>query len=247
MRVGTRILGLLRGLGELSRLRTALAARLRLPRPSLPSWQGVPMPRRLLVLNALLLAIALAFAASIARHLVASPEAPAPSRSPGAAAARIGATTVAARREPTIAYEDIARRSLFSPTRTEVAQGSSTAMSASLPRPYLYGVVLTRDLRIAYFEDPATKRLAGYRIGDALVGGILQRIDPDRVVIARPDGPMDVRLRDPGKPRSTALATAPPAGVAPPPGVAGLPRMLPLPPQAITQPPGAPPQFQATH
>lgn len=237
------MLSLLRGLGELnwpsrqiSRLRAALATGPRVSWPGLPPWGGVSMSRRLLVLNALLLAAALAFAVYIARQLMTPIEASAPRQIP-VAVSRLATTTVVARRESMSGYEGIARHNLFSPSRTETLQ-NPTAGVLSFPRPYLYGIVLTKTARVAYFEDPVTRRLAGYRVGDALIGGTLQRIDADRVVITRPDGPVDVRLRDPGKPRSAGLATAPPAG-APGPPLAMPPLHSPMPSSA----PSGPPQF----
>ncbi len=206
-----------------------------MPWPGLPSWRGVSMSRRLLVLNALLLAVALAFAVLIARQLMTPIEAPVRLRTP-VAMSRISATTVVARRESTSGYEGIARHNLFSPSRTETPQGPAAGVT-QFPRPYLYGIVLTQTARIAYFEDPVTKRLAGYRVGDALIGGTLQRIDAEHVVIARPDGPVDVHLRDPGKPRSGAVATGPLAGAP------GLPPVPSLPSQMPSSVPSAPPQF----
>src|SRR5207247_2555067 len=45
-----------------------------------------------------------------------------------------------------------------------------------------------------------------------VAGGTLTTIAADRVIIARPEGPLDVRLRDPGKPRPAPTAAAPPGG-----------------------------------
>jgi len=45
-------------------------------------------------------------------------------------------------------------------------------------------------------RDPLTKRIAGYRIGDPIAGGTVQTISADAVLISRPDGIVDVRLRD---------------------------------------------------
>jgi hypothetical protein len=100
------------------------------------------------------------------------------------------------------------------------------AAAANVPKPNLYGVVLREGAPIAYLEDPSSKRVSGYRIGDAVAGGTVQAISADSVSIARPDGKIDVRLRDPGKPRpagapATAATTpgAQPVGAQPLPGV----------------------------
>jgi hypothetical protein len=83
----------------------------------------------------------------------------------------------------------------------------------------------------AYLEDPAVKRTFGYSIGDAIGGGRVQSISQDRVVIARPDGLVEVLLQDPAKPKPAIPAAA--AGAAP----AGLPAR----PAAMMTPPPAPP------
>jgi len=102
-----------------------------------------------------------------------------------------------------------------------------------------------------------TKRVAAYRVGDPVAGGTLTTIAADRVIIARPEGPLDVRLRDPSKPRpAPALAAPPSAGVFPPtpgglgpgavaPGVQALPPAVGPGGQAVTPqiqqlPPGLP-------
>jgi hypothetical protein len=119
-------------------------------------------------------------------------------------------------------------------------------------KPNLFGIVLREGAPIAYLEDPSTKRVAGYRVGDAVAGGTVQTISADSVVINRPDGSLDVRLRDPGKPRSApataGLPGAPGAqpvagapalpGVIPPAGAAAPPGMV-APGPIMTQPPGA--------
>src|SRR5436190_885794 len=56
----------------------------------------------------------------------------------------------------------------------------------------------------------------------AIAGGTVQTISADAVVISRPDGMVDVRLRDPSKPRPTPLPT----------GQAGAPGQPPLPGQS---------------
>ena len=117
----------------------------------------------------------------------------------------------------TAQYAIIAVRNLFSASRAE--QGDAEATVATGPRPYLHGVVLDGDRSRAYLEDPTTQRVAGYRVGDAVGGGTLVRILEDRVVIRRPEGLVEVMLKDPGKPQPTPAAPAPPApGATPAPG-----------------------------
>jgi hypothetical protein len=133
------------------------------------------------------------------------------------------------------AWSVIATRNLFSPTRNEGPVTPPTGGAASqLPKPMLYGVVL-RDGggRIAYLEDPVTKRVAAYRVGDVVSGSTIQSISADHVVLTRPEGTVDIRLHDPTKPK------APP----PPPGAPGVaPGMPPVPPTPGFTPP-VPPGF----
>ncbi|HEU5320433.1 MAG TPA: hypothetical protein VFX28_06505, partial [Methylomirabilota bacterium] len=124
-------------------------------------------------------------------------------------------------------------------------------MAVALPKPNLYGVVLREGTPIAYLEDPATKRVAGYRVGDSIGGGTVQAINADGVVLARPEGQVDVWLRDPAKPRPVQPVAVPPgavgavpgAGLVPSPGV-GAPAQVIQPPVQMIQPPvqgGSPP------
>src|SRR5262249_45096285 len=93
----------------------------------------------------------------------------------------------------------------------------------NLPKPNLYGVVLQEGAPIAYLEDPVTKRVARYRVGDTVAGGTVKTIESDSVVLSRPDGQIAVRLHDPTRPRPAAppaAARGPPPG-APVPGAPG--------------------------
>jgi hypothetical protein len=220
------------------------------------------IPRKLLVINGLLLLIAGASAAFIVRQLMAPMAMPLASRPRPPAPATAPEETP---RNQAGAYTTVSARNLFSPTRSESPPTTSTVAAAPAVKPNLFGVVLRDGAPIAYLEDPTTKRVAGYRVGDAVAGGTVQTIGADNVVINRPDGSMDVRLRDPGKPRPAPLpATAaqpgqpgvqpvggtpmlpgviPPAAstiapipgqVAPPPGI-----VAPIPGQVV--PPGSPP------
>jgi len=160
------------------------------------------MPKRLIVLNAVLLALAAGGTVYIVRQLTSpmpmpqagrgrpAPPAPSPAEvpppSPGG-------------------YASVAARNLFSPTRTESPPAPTVAASPAV-KPNLFGVVLREGAPIAYLEDPNTKRVAGYRVGDSVAGGTVQTINSEGIVINRPDGNMDVRLRDPSKPRLTSLS-----------------------------------------
>ena len=208
------------------------------------------MSRRLLAVNVLLGAVSLVSVAFIVRQLVTSPTPSAPrSRPPAGAAA-----PSAAPEEPRLsaqAYNVVATRNLFNPTRSESASAATPGGPAlNVMKPNLHGVVLRDGAPIAYLEDPLTKRIAGYRIGDPIAGGTVQTISADAVVIARPDGMVDVRLRDPSKPRPQPAA--PPQPGVPgqqfaPGAVAPLPGPTPQPQGGAVIPPRAfvPPPTQA--
>jgi hypothetical protein len=216
------------------------------------------MPRKLLIVNVFLLVIATGSAAFILRQLTAPLPMPTASRRPPASASAPAPAEETPRAVGAGAYAAVAARNLFSPTRTEAPASPTTTASASPAlKPNLYGIVLREGAPIAYLEDPATKRVAGYRIGDNVAGGTVQTISADSVVINRPDGRVDVRLRDPSRPRpapvpaaATGVPGAQPAGIQPPlpgvippagvPGVRG-PGQVATPP-GVAPPPGGVPQ-----
>ena len=118
------------------------------------------------------------------------------------------------------AYNVIVAKYLFSASRSEgqIAAAPAPPPPPPPPKPMLLGVVVDGPESRAYLEDPVTKRVIGYRIGDTVAGGKLQRVTADRVQIAgRPDGTIDVLLRDPAKPRPPAAqdGEARPAGAPP--------------------------------
>jgi len=202
------------------------------------------MPRRLLFLNAALVAVAVVCALYVARQLLTPTPLPLPARS---APAAFAGSAPPARPEPG-SYGVVATRNLFSPSRsdTQLTAGDGGPVASAL-KPILHGVVLRDEAPIAYLEDPSVKRVAGYRVGDNIVGGTVQTIAADHVVINRPEGPVDVRLRDPSKPRPAAppatAGTQPPGGSPPvtgvvPPGVVPplRPSVQPAPSMAAPQP-----------
>ena len=175
------------------------------------------MPRRLLFINVVLAGISVVCIALIVKQLSTARPVTAPRGRPAAGSSAEPAPAADSRLPPQ-AYNVIASRNLFSPTRSESAGPSVAGSSPVLvAKPALHGVVLREGSPIAYLEDPLTKRITGYRVGDPIAGGTVQTISADAVVIARPDGMVDVRLRDPSKPRPAA----PQPGVQP--GIPGQP------------------------
>jgi len=200
------------------------------------------MPKKLLIINAILIAIAAGAIVFIVRQLMAPMPMPLPTRGRPAPTSAEGPSQPDSPRPPASAYGVVASKNLFSPTRTEAPVSPSASTAANQPKPNLFGVVLREGAPIAYLEDPVTKRVSGYRIGDAIAGGTLQAINADGVSINRPDGKMDVRLRDPGKPRpATAAATpgAQPVAAQPMPGVIPPVTAVPLPTAPVPMQPPA--------
>jgi hypothetical protein len=198
------------------------------------------MRRIFVALNLALAAVATLLIVYIARQFIAPMPLPVGGRRVAMAGA--SATTDTAR-PPASAYNIVAARNLFSPTRTE-APSSTAVTTAPLVKPNLFGVVVRDGGSIAYLEDPTTKRVAGYRVGDRILGGTVQTIKVDGVTIDSPGGPMDVRLHDPGRPRATpASASTPQPSVAPTlPGVIPPTPTTPVSPTVAQPPMGGQPQ-----
>ena len=169
-------------------------------------------------LNVTLLGAAACFAFGMTRELAASrplPGLPARQAAPASPKGTADASSlgVSARRDERALYSAIADKNLFSPSR------SNTSVIADGPggRPFLHGVVVNDRKSRAYLEDPASKKIFGYALGDSVGGGRLDAIKADRVVILRSEGPMEVLLRDPSKPQPKAIVIADATGPAIPP------------------------------
>lgn len=121
---------------------------------------------------------------------------------------------------PMSPYSVVAAHNLFSPTRNELGTreplGHRSAPPSPLPMLLLRGVVLDSTPK-AFIENVTDKRTAGYRIGDALVDGIVRVITADHVEIIRGTAPpLILRLHDPANPRNL-LATSTSLPLEPPP------------------------------
>jgi type II secretory pathway component PulC len=187
--------------------------------------------RRLLVINVALGIVSVVLAAGIFRTLLVKRPLPPPS-APRAVSAPASAAVAADGDAGRAAYTVIAARNLFNPSRSE-----TTAAAAPAEKPILHGVVMVGAKSRAFLEDPVLKRVAGYSVGDKIGGGTIQKIANDRVVIARPEGLLEVLLQDPFKPRPTP--TPPTAPVQTGPAQAG--PMPPGPPQVGLPPNQVPP------
>ena len=168
------------------------------------------MPRlslRLLVLNVALGLVCLFFLAGIVRTLIVKHPVP-KATMPRAVAPAPPMATAAATSPSAEAYAAIAAQNLFNPGRSETA---SAAATLAVVKPILHGIVIQGGQSRAFLEDPSVKRVGGYSIGDSVSGGKIEKIADDRVVIARPEGLVEVLLQDPSKPRPVAPTPAGPA------------------------------------
>jgi Type II secretion system protein C len=193
--------------------------------------------RLLIVLDILLVIAAGALVVHLYRVGTAMPVArAAPPPAPASAAAPPPAT--AASPAPSLAtYTVVAERNLFSPTRNEAGPEppkptvATANPAANAPKPRLYGIVIGRDGGSrAYLEDPKTRRVFGYEVGDTVADSRVERIGNDRVVLRRGAESYEVLLRDPSKPRPAPAPTAgapapatPPGAPAPTPATPGAP------------------------
>ena len=200
------------------------------------------MSKRLIALNAILAGVAVLFAVWLVRDLKASRPLPAPPVRKAAAPAPQAeeAQEQGAQAADRLAgYNAIVSKYLFAASRSETQAATAAAPPAPPPppKPMLLGVVVDGPESRAYLEDPVTKRVIGYKVGDSVAGGRLERVTADRVQITgRTDGTIDVMLRDPSKPKPppeptpTAQQAQPPGRVEPqmPPG-----QTRPIPPRAV--------------
>ena len=159
---------------------------------------GKVLARPLLALNLFLAGISI-FSSIRIGHALLTHDLQSPSRiaRPPAAAAPRDHGAVRNSRSGGV-YDVIATRTLFHPNRSEPR--SSEAMAPILPPApplELYGVAISDDTRVAFVQDLVTKQILGYKTGDKLAGGQVERIEPDRVVIIRADGPIEVLLHQP--------------------------------------------------
>ena len=174
------------------------------------------MKRRLLLLaDALLLVVAAFLGARLYEAWTARAPAP-PAEPSSSASAEVAAPPAAvAPGPPLTAFNVVAERNLFSPTRSETApepprSAGLTPAAPPAPKPRLYGVVILAEGRgRAYLEDVQRRKVFSYSVGDLVGDSRLEQIKADRVVLRRGGETFEVLLNDPAKPRQPAA----PAGV----------------------------------
>ena len=200
------------------------------------------------MLNVVLAGVAVFLAIWLVRDLAATRPLPSPvARKAASVPGTEDAAPESGAQDRLTAYNVIVAKYLFSPSRTEGAPEVAKPVVPLPPKPILLGVVVDGPASRAYLEDPSTKRVFGYQVGDSVAGGKLEKITDDKIQISRSDGVMDVMLRDPSKPRPPAPVQAAPPGApgAPPPArvesppVAqpGVPARPPIPPRSLRRVP----------
>ena len=195
------------------------------------------MPRRLIVLNVVLGLASLTFTVGIVRALLVKRPIPPPATVRTVTPAPPPPAAAAAPKSPEV-YAIIADSNLFNPARSEKA-----SVAVAVVKPILHGIVIEGTKSRAFLEDPTLKRVGAYSVGDAVSGGTLQKIADDRVVIARPEGLVEVLLQDPSKPKPVPVAAAAPPvtaapRAAPPEGIPSGPAVAVPPPAPGAVPPG---------
>ena len=160
--------------------------------------------------------VALGLAAGIAWELARVRPLPPPPAPPVRKTVPTGAAPSGTTHRPPgeTAASALAARNLFSASRSEATAAIAAAPAG--PKPVLHGVLVDGEKSRAYLEDPVAKRVFGYTIGDTVAGGRLEQITDGGVVIRRPDGPIEVIVQDPTRPKpATPQSSIPRPAVAP--------------------------------
>jgi len=197
---------------------SARRARLEIRTAWLDRPRGWSWPRGWVAANLVLALACVVFALRIADNLLTVVPLPPPPRPV--------AIPVVAKVEPVRPtspnYDVVATRSAFHPDRdpSRARRDRSDAPVTPVPKPILFGVVVSDEARLAYLEDPVTKQVFGYKAGDALAGGRLESIDTDRVTIRRGGMLLEVMLQGRTEPRADSRSESRRGDVTP----AALPR-----------------------
>src|SRR5262245_30281825 len=155
-----------------------------------------PSQRLFVLFNAALVVTSLFFAVGIVGTLRHVLPVPAPRSLPSGPSSPARLDAPADGRETPVSTE-IAVGNLFDPQRL----GRSAPQPTSSSSLVLQGVVVDGATGRAFIEEPNTRRVAGFSVGDMVAGGAIQQIADDRVIIATPTGLMEILLRDPSRPK----------------------------------------------
>jgi len=162
--------------------------------------------RTLFLVNVVVGGLGCLFAAGIVRDIVTHRSLP-PVPAPRPAQSALDPAEPLAVPPPLASFQVIATRNMFNPARTEATGATAVAAMAAGVRPILHGVLIDGEKRRAFLEEPPARQVSGYSVGDQIAGGRLAAIEPDRVVIVRPQGRLEVFLQDASKPRPAAPIT----------------------------------------
>ena len=197
--------------------------------------QAFTVSRWLLILTNIALGIgSLVFALGIFASVRGIPPVPAPREGKPVHASAVSASQ-GSKGDEAAAYPEIAEGNLFDPQRMGRAPRAVESMMPGTGL-VLQGVVVEGGRGRAFLEEPATKRVAAFSVGDSVPGGVIENISDDRVVIAAPGGLREVLLRDPSKPRPVlaAAVTTPAAAPATAPALPSTPERVVTPPTTQT-------------
>jgi hypothetical protein len=174
------------------------------------------LSKLVLFVNAILAGLAVLCVVALVRdfsHARPLPPAPSPRAAAGQASKPPDQVATSVPHGDALAtYNVIVAKPLFNPSRTEGSATPSPTAAPAGPKPLLMGVVVDGVQSRAYLEDPASKRVLSYQIGDAVSGGKIEQITSEKVLIARPEGSVELLLRDATK--LTSSAPPPPGGIA---------------------------------
>ncbi len=92
------------------------------------------------------------------------------------------------------AYQIIAQKDLFRPSRTEwKVEGSK---SPQTPPPKLFGIMITDKDKVAILEDPSTNKRKTYRTKDRIGSFVVSEIENNKVILMRGEERVVVSLRE---------------------------------------------------
>ena len=77
-------------------------------------------------------------------------------------------------------------------TPTPGESGAGTPAASAVP--LLHGIILGEHGWIAYMEDPVTKVVGAYHVGDTVAGRTVETIEDTRVVLRGSDGRLEIKL-----------------------------------------------------
>ncbi len=94
------------------------------------------------------------------------------------------------------AYDIIAQKDLFRPSRTASNAESVPASVSAGDAPKLFGTIIKNDIKMAILEDPSSKTTKIYNVNDSVAGFRVSEILQDKVVLMRGNEKIEVKLRE---------------------------------------------------